>query len=50
MPEVKGISRRMATEDDRLKLVSEGCDPRIVSTKCNRDYIIILVIHVPHIA
>ncbi|KAF7112222.1 hypothetical protein RHSIM_RhsimUnG0249500 [Rhododendron simsii] len=29
VPEVKGISRRMATEDERLKLVSEGCDPRI---------------------
>lgn len=31
MPEAKDMSRTTAIEDEKQKLVSEGCDPRIVS-------------------
>ncbi|THG00324.1 hypothetical protein TEA_030048 [Camellia sinensis var. sinensis] len=33
VPEAKDISRRMGIEDESLKLVSEGCDPRIKHEK-----------------
>jgi hypothetical protein len=31
VPEVKGISRTARVEDEKLQLVSEGCDSTIVS-------------------
>lgn len=31
VPEVKGISRTTKIEDEKLNLVSEGCDSTIVS-------------------
>jgi hypothetical protein len=31
IPEPKGIARTTATEAEKLKLVSEGCDPNAVS-------------------
>lgn len=31
VPEPKGITRTTAMEAERLKLVSEGCDPKVVS-------------------
>lgn len=31
MPEAKGVSRTTRTEDEELKLVSEGCAPTTVS-------------------
>lgn len=32
VPEAKGISRPTQIEDEKIKLVSEGCDTGIVST------------------
>lgn len=31
VPEAKGISRSTRIEDEKLKLVAEGCNPRVVS-------------------
>lgn len=31
MPEAKGVTRTTSFDAERLKLVSEGCDPRFVS-------------------
>lgn len=31
VPEVKGISRTTSVEDEKLKLISEGCVPTNVS-------------------
>ena len=31
VPEPKGITRTAAFEAEKLKLVSEGCDPKLVS-------------------
>lgn len=39
VPENKGITRRTAMEEEQLKLVSEGCNPKAVMSHLLLDFI-----------
>lgn len=43
VPESKGITRRTALEEEKLKLVSEGCHPKAVMTHPLFDFMLLTI-------